>query len=206
VPYNLFLGSALARGRQLGEMRWGLAVAVGGGGLISLGILVVGTALGGGLEFDRLAAVLATRLGRGAEASLAVGLFAAGFTSAITAPWAAAITARTLVGGGSGRDWGDGSWRFRAVWLGVLLFGTMFGVTGFQPIPVILLAQAFNGLVLPLIAVFLWRTMNDRALLGAVGVNSPAQNLVMGSVVLASVLLGLRGLIAAGSSALALPG
>ncbi len=36
VPYNLFLGSALARNHQLGEMRWGLALAVGGGGLISL--------------------------------------------------------------------------------------------------------------------------------------------------------------------------
>jgi Mn2+/Fe2+ NRAMP family transporter len=206
VPYNLFLGSALARDNRLGEMRWGLALAVGGGGLISLGVLVVGTALGGGLEYERLATVLADKLGSGAEVSLAVGLFAAGFTSAITAPLAAAITARTLLGGGGGRDWSEGSPRYRAVWLGVLLFGVVFGIAGAQPIPAIILAQALNGLVLPLIAVFLWMTMNDRALLGNQGVNTTIQNLVMGVVVLVCVALGLRGLLAAARSALAVLG
>ena len=76
VPYNLFLGSALARECKIEEMRWGLAVAIVGGGVISLGVLVVGSALGGGLEYERLAAVLGDRLGRGAGASLAIGLFA----------------------------------------------------------------------------------------------------------------------------------
>ncbi|RLE29375.1 MAG: divalent metal cation transporter, partial [Acidobacteria bacterium] len=186
----LFLGSALARENDLGEMRWGLACAVGGGGLISLGVLVVGTALGGGLEFGRLAEVLASELGGGAAFSLAVGLFAAGFTSAITAPLAAAITARTLLGEG----WSEQSSRYRAVWFGVLLAGAFFGMTGIRPIAVILLAQAFNGLILPLIAVFLWITMNDRNLLGNDGVNTLFQNLVLGVVVLTCVVLGLRGL------------
>ncbi len=193
VPYNLFLGSALARENDLGEMRWGLAIAVGGGGLISLGVLVVGTTLGGGLEFGRLAEVLASELGGGAAFSLAVGLFAAGFTSAITAPLAAAITARTLLGEG----WSEQSSRYRAVWFGVLLAGAFFGMTGIRPIAVILLAQAFNGLILPLIAVFLWITMNDRKLLGNNGVNTLFQNLVLGVVVLTCVVLGLRGLWAA---------
>ncbi len=206
VPYNLFLGSALARDHDLGEMRWGLAVAVVGGGLISLGVLVVGTALGGGLEYERLGAVLATRLGSGAEASLAVGLFAAGFTSAITAPLAAALASRALLGGGGRGDWSEGSARYRAVWVGVLAAGVLFGVTGVRPIPVIIVAQAFNGLILPLIAVFLWLTMNDRALLGDDGVNTTAQNVVMGGVVAVCVALGLRGLWAAGATALAFLG
>jgi len=202
VPYNLFLGSALARDNQLGEMRWGLALAVAGGGLISLGVLVVGSALGGGLEYPRLAAVLAEKLGSGAELSLAVGLFAAGFTSAITAPLAAAITVRTLVGRGRS-EWGERGWRFRAVWIGVLVFGVVFAMTGVQPIPAIIVAQAFNGLLLPLVAGFLWLTMNDRTLLGD-GVNNRWQNLVTGLVVAVCVLLGLRGLLAAARNALAL--
>ncbi len=202
VPYNLFLGSALARDHRLGEMRWGLALAVGGGGLISLAVLVVGTALGGGLEYQRLAAVLAERLGSGAQWPLAVGLFAAGFTSATTAPLAAAITARTLLSRTEGPDWSQGSSRYRGVWLGVLLAGVAFAATGVKPIPVIILAQAFNGLVLPVIAVFLWITMNDKDLLGPNGVNNRTQNLVMGTVVLVCVTLGLRGLAAAASSAL----
>jgi Mn2+/Fe2+ NRAMP family transporter len=198
VPYNLFLGSALARDNALGEMRWGLAVAVGGGGLISLAVLVVGTSLGGGLEYERLAAVLSDRLGRGGELSLAFGLFGAGFTSVITAPLAAAITARTLLAREGGPDWSERSSRYRAVWMGVLVFGVVFGMTGVKPIPAIILAQAFNGLVLPLIAIFLWLTMNDRELLGDDGVNTRFQNVVMGVVVIVCVILGLRGLLAAG--------
>jgi Mn2+/Fe2+ NRAMP family transporter len=202
VPYNLFLGSALARDNDLQEMRWGLALAVGGGGLISLAVLVVGSSLGGGLEYERLAAVLADRLGRGGELSLAFGLFGAGFTSAITAPLAAAVTARTLLAREGGPDWSGRSWRYRAVWLGVLAFGVVFGVTGVRPIPAIILAQAFNGILLPLIAVFLWLTMNDRKLLGD-GVNTRVQNIAMGVVVAVCVVLGLRGLLAAGTGVLA---
>lgn len=201
VPYNLFLGSALARDNRLSEMRWGLALAVGGGGVISLAVLVVGTALGGGLEYDRLAAVLGDRLGRGAELSLAFGLFGAGFTSAITAPLAAAITARSLLGRTGGPDWSPSSWRYRSVWLGVLLFGVAFGVIGVRPIPAIILAQAFNGLLLPLIAVFLWIVVNDRELLGAAGVNSRLLNVLTGLVVVSCIVLGIRGLYTAVRSA-----
>jgi Mn2+/Fe2+ NRAMP family transporter len=206
VPYNLFLGSALARDSKLGEMRWGLAVAVIGGGVISLGVLVVGSALGGGLEYERLAAVLGDRLGHGAEASLAIGLFAAGFTSAVTAPLAAALTARSLLGEKDDPQWTEKSLRYRAVWIGVLVTGMAFGIADVRPIPVIILAQAFNGLILPLVAVFLWIAMNDRDLLGDEGVNSRLQNLVMGAVVLVCVVLGLRGLLAAIRGALAMIG
>ena len=202
VPYNLFLGSALARDSELGEMRWGLGVAVVGGGVISLGVLVVGSALGGGLEYANLAAVLEERLGPGAGTSLALGLFAAGFTSAITAPLAAALAARSLLAGAGDKQWAPTSNRFRAVWLGVLLAGMAFGVADVRPVPVIILAQAFNGLLLPLVAVFLLITMNDWNLLGNDGVNSLAQNVVMGVVVLACVVLGARGLIAAVKAAL----
>ena len=202
VPYNLFLGSALARDNKLGEMRWGLAVAVIGGGVISLGVLVVGSALGGGLEYERLAAVLGDRLGRGAGASLAIGLFAAGFTSAVTAPLAAALTARSLLGEKDDPNWTENALRYRLVWIAVLVTGMAFGIADVRPIPVIILAQAFNGLLLPLVAVFLWVATNDRDLLGE-GVNSRLQNLVMGVVVLVCIGLGLRGVAAAIRGALA---
>jgi len=206
VPYNLFLGSALARDSNLSEMRWGLGVAVVGGGVISLGVLVVGSALGGGLEYEKLAAVLDQRLGTGAGASLALGLFAAGFTSAITAPLAAALAARSLFARAGDEHWATNARYFQAVWIGVLLAGTAFGIADVRPVPVIILAQAFNGLLLPLVAVFLWITMNDRQFLGEEGINSGLQNVVMGTVVLACVALGLRGLMAAVSSALTLIG
>jgi NRAMP (natural resistance-associated macrophage protein)-like metal ion transporter len=54
VPYNIFLGSGIAAGQSLGELRLGLAVAIGLGGLISMGVLVAGTAVDGEFTFQAL--------------------------------------------------------------------------------------------------------------------------------------------------------
>ena len=78
VPYNLFLGSGLARGQQLGELRFGLAIAVLLGGVISMGIVVVGSAVDGPFGFEPLAGVLAARLGSGPPACSASVCFAPG--------------------------------------------------------------------------------------------------------------------------------
>ena len=199
VPYNLFLGSGLARGRDGGASRFGLALALGLGGLVSMAVLVVGTAVVGEFGFEALADVLATRLGDWAVAFFGLGLFAAGFTSAVTAPLAAAWTAQGLFAGGEGEepDAGTSAWSvrgrwFRTVWIVVLGIGTVFGVTGVKPIPVIILAQAANALVLPFVAVFLWAVTADRELVG-----DQAQGRVgrwfLGLVVLLAVALGMRG-------------
>lgn len=207
VPYNLFLGSGIAHGQSLPEIRLGISVAVILGGVISMGILVVGAALQGSpFAYEALAAVLGDRLGGWAAQFFEWGLFAAGFSSATTAPLAAAITARGLFQDGEGLPrWGDRSWRFRAVWMGVLLFGLGFGVAGVRPIPVILLAQAFNGVLLPLVAIFLLWSVNDRRLMGQAGLNGPVSNALMVGVVLVSLVLGVTNVMRAGAAALGLP-
>jgi len=115
------------------------------------------------------------------------------------------LTARSLLGEKDDARWVESSVRYRAIWIGVLVTGMAFGIADVRPIPVIILAQAFNGLLLPLVAVFLWVAMNDRDLLGG-GTNSRLQNLVMGVVVLVCVVLGLRGMLAAIRGALAFLG
>jgi Mn2+/Fe2+ NRAMP family transporter len=197
VPYNLFLGSGLARGQSLSELRFGLAVAVLLGGVISMSIVVVGAAVEGPFSFEALAGVLESRLGGWARSLFAAGLFAAGVSSAITAPLAAAITARSLFS--SGR-WGDRSWRFRAVWAAVLATGLGFGLAGLRPIPAILLAQAFNGVLLPLVAIFLLLTVNDRRLMGDDGINGPAANVPFGIIVAVTVALGFSGVARAAAA------
>ncbi|MEJ2188581.1 MAG: divalent metal cation transporter, partial [Acidobacteriota bacterium] len=117
---------------------------------------------------------------------------------------AAALTARSIFAGNDDPRWAEGSARYRGVWLVVLLTGMAFGIAEVRPIPVIILAQAFNGLLLPLVAVFLWIAMNDRELLGPEGVNSRLQNLTLGVVAVICVALGLRGVVAAARSALAM--
>jgi manganese transport protein len=196
VPYNLFLGSGIARGQTLGDLRFGLGVAVVLGGVISMAVLVVGTAVNPPLAFDAVGRALRARMGGWAESLFAYGLLAAGLSSAITAPLAAAVSARGLLSRRDGEaDAHDGggrerSWRFRLVWLLVLLTGAGFGLADVRPIPAIILAQALNGVLLPFVAVFLLLVVNDVRLMGREGLNGPFSNAVMGVVVLTTVLLG----------------
>ena len=190
VPYNLFLGSGLARGQTLPDLRFGLSVAVVLGGVISMAVVLVGVLVEGPFSFPALAAVLETRLGPWARYFLAGGLFAAGLSSAITAPLAAAITARDLFPTAA---WGERSLPFRAVWLAVLAVGVGFGLSGIRPVPAIIAAQAFNGVLLPLVAVYLFLAVNDRRLMGEAR-NGPLANLLLGAVVLVALVLGGRNL------------
>jgi manganese transport protein len=201
VPYNLFLGSGLPHAQTLREMRFGLAVAIVLGGVISMGILVVGTATEVPLSFQSLSAALEARLGSGARWLLGIGLFAAGTSSAITAPLAAAITARSVLGGASPARWHDRSRFYRFVWAGVLLAGVAFGVAEVQPIPAIIAAQALNGVVLPFVAVFLLMAVNDRSLMGEAGLNRGVQNVVMAPVVLVTLVLGVTNVMRASVAA-----
>jgi len=200
VPYNLFLGSGLAEGRELGEMRFGLAVAVILGGIVSMGVLVVGAAVEGPFTFEALADTLALRLGPWAGGLLALGLFAAGFSSATTAPLAAAVTARGLFEDGRGR-WVDGAWRYRMIWGGILLVGVGFGLAEVRPIPAIILAQALNGILLPFAAIFLLLAVNDRRLLREEALNGPLSNTLMAGVTAVALVLGSSSVLRAGYTA-----
>ena len=200
VPYNLFLGAALARGQGLNEMRFGLAVAVGLGLLITAGILVVGTSLTGEFSFDALGDVLAVELGGWARTGFGIGLLAAGVSSAVTAPLAAALTARGLFGAPDDARWQASGWRFRSVWLVILIIGVGFGLADIRPTPAILTAQAFNGVLLPLVALFLLAAMNDGALLGE-NANGPVANAFGLLVVGVATMLGLTALVRAAGTA-----
>ncbi len=206
VPYNLFLGSGIAAGQRLGELRLGLSVAIGLGGLISLAVVVVGTAVVGEFSFAALSAVLGERLGPWAETFFAAGLFAAGLSSAVTAPLAAAVTARSLFGSDESPErWSDRSWRYRAIWGSVLAVGLVFGLSGVQPIPVIVLAQAFNGVLLPIAAIFLLLSVNDRSVMGERALNGPISNTLMATVTAITVMLGSIGVLRASSRAFGTP-
>jgi len=197
VPYNLFLGSGLARGQDLRGVRFGLPLAIGVGGLISIAVLVTGTAVSGDFTFDALARILEGRLGPWAGSLLSAGLFAAGFSSALSAPWAAAITARGLLRAGDGEEWSREGWRYRSVWIAVLLTGVGFGLTGVRPVPAIILAQVLNGILLPIVAVFLLVAANDRKIVGAGGLSSLAHTILMTGIVLVTMLLGLANVLRA---------
>ncbi|HSG49638.1 MAG TPA: Nramp family divalent metal transporter [Longimicrobiales bacterium] len=201
VPYNLFLhasavGERYTRGEaDLPSARTELVLSIGVGGMVSMAVLLTAAATLGGSSGEITSAAdmaqsLEPILGRWAGAFFAAGLFAAGMTSAVTAPLAAAYaTAGAL---GWPRKLTDP--RLRMVWGGVLGIGVLLGVLGVRPVPAILFAQAANGILLPAVAVFLLVAVNDAALMKG-RQNRWASNLVGGTVVLVATLLGVRALL-----------
>jgi NRAMP (natural resistance-associated macrophage protein)-like metal ion transporter len=196
VPYNLFLHAAAVQERWSGvadlpQARLDLALSIGVGGVVGMAILITaaGTLHGGGAVESAadMARALEPLLGRWAGAFFALGLFAAGLTSSITAPLAAAwATAGALAWP---RDLADG--RVRAVWGSVLGAGIVLALTGVRPVSAILFAQAANGILLPAVAVFLLLAVNDRRWMGP-RVNGVAANVAGVVVVGVAGLLGVR--------------
>jgi Mn2+/Fe2+ NRAMP family transporter len=157
VPYNVFLGSGVSKGQTVPLMRAGLSVSVIIGGLITSFILLAGTSVTSFTDFRELSEALRTALGPAGAWALGIGLFAAGFSSAVTSPYAASLIAGTVFG------WQKPAQRL--TWMMVLLTGFLVGMSGLKPIPVILMVQALNGLVLPILTGFLILLINDKQLI-----------------------------------------
>ena len=167
------------------------------GGVVSVAILVtsagtlysVGVAGGGVDSAADMARALEPVLGSWARVVFAVGLFAAGMTSAVTAPLAAALA----TAGALGWEVDLRSPRLRAVWATVLAVGLVFVAFGGRPVPMILFAQAANGILLPVVAIFLLVAVNDRARMGDAA-NGIVPNLLGGIAVFIATGLGVRAL------------
>ena len=198
VPYNLFLHANLvqekwrgvATGQAIRESRVDTVLSIGLGGLITLAVMSTSAVAffqtGAVFSAASLATQLEPVLGRAANGFFAFGLLAAGLTSAITAPLAAAYAVTGAMGWPSTLS----DRRFRAIAMLVLVIGTVFAALGSKPIAAILFAQAANGLLLPVTAIFLLIIMNRADLLGAYR-NRMATNVVGAAVVFVVTGLGL---------------
>lgn len=176
VPYNIFLQASLVQEKwgtdrdeseSLRESRIDTTVSISVGGLITLAVMA--TAMGGmylhGMTAETaedLTRSLDPLLGDAAPWVFATGLFAAGFTSALAGPLGAAYA----ISGTLGFSTDLKGTPARIVWISVLAIGGIFAVTGFNPVQIIIIAQAANGLLLPIIAIFLMVVMNNRRLMG----------------------------------------
>ena len=196
VPYNLFLHTELVRKKwthvaQLPLAMNDMVIALVLGGVISLSVIISGSATS--LIQIENAADLAKGLepifGSFSKYFLSFGLFAAGITSTITAPLAAAY----VVCGCFSWDANLQSTRFKIVWGIVLLIGVSLSATGLKLIVIIQFAQITNGLLLPLIAAILLWIMNKSSVLGA-HKNNILQNILGFIVVIIAFLLSARTL------------
>ena len=197
VPYNLFLHVSLAKEKwtspkDLKEAKIDTIVAVLVGGLISVCIIISATSIG--LDQLNSAIDLAKGLepvfGNFSKQLISFGLFAAGLTSAITAPLAAAyVTCGCL-------NWSTElkSLRFRMVWFIVLIVGVVCSSLNISSIEIIKFAQVANGILLPTITFFLILIANNNNVLGKY-VNNWKHNLVSFFILLITLILGIKSII-----------
>jgi len=166
VPYNLFLHSTLVKNMSsvtdFKQIRMDTIISVSIGGLISLCIVLA--AANSGLKsvesVSDLGISLSPIYGELSEYFISIGLFGAGLSSAITAPLAASYVVSECF------NWKQRENRSKFIFLFVLITGTIFSSLGLNPIAIIQLAQFFNGLLLPIIGLFLLLLVNSNNLKG----------------------------------------
>lgn len=197
VPYNLFLHASLVNEKwksvdDLKYARKDTIIAIVLGGVVSMSVMIAAASI---QDKDissaaDLAKGLEPLFGSFAKYIMGVGLFAAGITSAITAPLAAAYVATGCLG------WSNNykSPRFRAVWMLILIIGVMFSSLGIKSIEIIRFAQITNGILLPVIAAFLLWVMNEKQILGEYS-NTRLQNFVGIVIVLFTLFLGIKSIL-----------
>ena len=165
VPYNLFLHASSAAGtwrtthvsQAIRNSNIETVLAISVGGMITASILITASSAfhdrGITLESTRdLPLQLRPSLGSFSTIAFAVGLFSAGFTSALTAPLATAYA----VTGCFGLTSEPKSKIFKFIALSVLIIGAITAlVFGKTPKLVILFAQTANAILLPVVAIFL---------------------------------------------------
>ena len=200
VPYNLFLHSSTVKEKwrnkeDLRDVKKDLLASIGLGGLISISIVVAsavafyekGIVLESGAQ---MAQQLKPLFGSFTNLLFGMGFFAAGLSSAITAPYAAAFASSGILGWKEGHNSG----KFRAVWMGVIGTGLIVSFFDFNPLTIIVFAQVANGLVLPVASIFLLIVLNNRKKMEDL-VNTPVQNIVGGAVILIVSLLGIWNIL-----------
>ena len=194
VPYNLFLHAASVRERwdakQLPDAQLDTTLSIGIGGLVSMTILATAAAslFGSGKTIENavdMAQQLTPLFGSMATFTLGAGLFAAGLTSAITAPLATGYIVQEIFKSSGSRK------PFQIGALIVIISGTVAALSGYRPVELIFVAQIANGLLLPIVALFLLKLANDKKLLGQYA-NGLKANILGVAILLVTTGLGFR--------------
>ena len=197
VPYNLFLHAALVSEKWKSEKDLKLAkrdtlVSIILGGLVSISIIISAAAIKS-TEVNNvldMAKALEPLYGSAALYFMGIGLLSAGITSAITAPLAAAYVANSCFGWKA--EFKDAKFRF--IWILILVLGVVFLSFGIKPIEIIKFAQITNGLLLPIIAIFLLWVVNRVGVMGKYK-NTLVQNCIGLAIILLSILLGAKSIL-----------
>ena len=198
VPYNMFLHAASAKrtwhsSEEIPLCRFGTNVPMIIGGLVTGSIMITSAAVMYGMPVRNaldMAVQLRPTLGSMAEPFMASGLIAAGVSSAVCSPIGVSYVLAELFG------WKTtgGDKRYTVCNAAVLITGIVIAAMGFNPIALIMTAQAVNGIVLPIVVgVTVYLTSRTR-IMGDY-TNSKLENVLGILIFLVSLVLGLSSAI-----------
>ena len=172
VPYNIYLHASSAAKKwknpetDISTSRMDSILSIALGGLISMAIIICASFAGfteAPKNGGEMATMLSPLLGDWATIFFGIGLFAAGATSMITAPLAAAYASAGILGFGEDVK----KWRFRLFWIVVIAGGIIFTILfGSSPTEIILFAQAANAFLLPVTGILLLIVCNTKSIMG----------------------------------------
>lgn len=197
VPYNIFLHASLVSDKWSGIsdlkfVKIDTLLAVVLGGIISISVMITASSVAD-IKIESasdLALGIEPLFGSFSKLIISLGLFAAGLTSSVTAPLAAAYVTCGCMGWKTNVK----SKKFRIVWFIVLFMGILFSSLDFKSIEIIKFAQVANGILLPVIAVFLLVVANNKRLLKS-QVNGYLFNLITVIIILFTMFIGIKSIL-----------
>lgn len=198
VPYNLFIHATSARQtwhdiEEIPLAKFDVTFSMIVGGIITGAVMITAGTVVRGLEINSavdMAQQLKPLLGNLAVPFLAVGLVAAGISSAVITP----LGVSYVLAGLFGWELDKKDKRFFITNIAIVLFGIIGAATGFNPITIIMAAQAINGVFLPVIVFVLLYLASKRSIMGDFK-NNLFEIFLGSGVFLISLIIGVSSII-----------
>ena len=198
VPYNMFLHAASAKRTwhspdEIPLCSFGTTVPMIIGGVVTGSIMITSATVMRGMAVNNamdMAVQLEPTLGNLAQPFMAVGLIAAGVSSAVCTPIGVSYVLAGLFGWKTDRS----DKRYTITNAAVLVTGITIAALGSNPLALIMTAQAVNGIVLPVVVGVTVYLTSRRKIMGKYKNN--ALQVTLGVAIFAiSLVLGLSSFI-----------
>lgn len=197
VPYNMFIHATSSRRtwsnpRQLPLSRFDTTITMIIGGFITAAIMISAGAVIRGIEVTSaadMAGSLEPLLGRFAKPFLCIGMIAAGVSASTGTP----LGVSYVLAGLFGWEMNKKDKRFFFTNIIVVVTGIIVAATGYNPVSIIMTAQALNGIFLPIV-VFLLIYLTSREKLMGKYKSTPIQNILGIMVGIITLIVGISSI------------
>lgn len=198
VPYNFFLHAASAKRTwhstdELPLCRFGTNVPMIIGGIVTGAIMITAATVMYGMPVRNamdMAIQLEPTLGDYARPFMAIGLVAAGVSSAVCTPMGVSYVLAGLFGWKTNRS----DKRYTITNFLVLVTGIVIAGYGFNPVALIMAAQGVNGIVLPVVVGVTIYLTSRRKVMGEFA-NGTLNTLLGTAIFVISLILGISSVI-----------